>query len=71
MLFRMVMSRGDTGALIDGVTSVSPIVNDSTVRAPVNDAGPVRGRNDDVDSELSACSKVEMDVCSSSPLTRT
>ena len=69
MLFRMVMSRGATGALIDDVTSVVPIVNDSAVRSPVNDAGPVLGRNDEVDSEFSAYCKVAMDDCSSAPLT--
>ena len=50
---------------MDGVTSVS------TVRVPVKEAGPVRGRNDAVDSELTVCCKVAKADCSAAPLIST
>ena len=66
----MFRSTVAVGAYRYGVRSALVIISDSTCRFPVKLAGPVRGRNDDVDNALTACCKVEMDVCSSSPLTR-
>ena len=65
----MLRSMLGSGANTDGVRSTWVIFIDSTCRFPTKDAGPVVGRNDDVENALTCCCKAAMAVCSSMPLT--
>ena len=58
-----------SGANRYGVNKTWVIFIDWTFRFPVNVAGPVLGRNDAVENELTCCCKAAMAVCSSVPLT--